>query len=84
MSDYIDRASIIEAIEECQTMTGEAKFVARILIYAEPSVDVQPVVHGHWRKMNYNLGYECSECGWEASNPWDFCPNCGARMVEDE
>ena len=79
MSDYIDRASIIEAIEECQTMTGEAKFVARILIYAEPTADVRANVHGEWLTDNI-----CSVCGDYNEFQTNFCPNCGARMVEDE
>lgn len=95
MADYIDRASIIEAIEECQTMTNESKFVARILIYAEPSADVRENVHGEWIKDIDGIPV-CSECGEVALQRMfikppkmmaqvdlvlsDYCPNCGADM----
>lgn len=35
----------------------------------------------HWRKMNYDLGYECSECGYEAETEHETCPNCNTKMV---
>ena len=88
MAEYIEREQALDVINLADFIADEHG----LLLYADsvqaclldiPTADVQPVVHGHWRKMNYDLGYECSECGWEASNPWDFCPNCGARMVND-
>lgn len=28
-------------------------------------------------------GCKCSECGFEGAPYWDYCPNCGARMVSE-
>ena len=29
--------------------------------------------------------YECSKCKLESMlNTWDYCPNCGCRMVESQ
>ena len=80
MAEYIDREQALEAL--CiGCLDGCSKHCAEYTrLKSVPSADVRENVHGHWRKMNYDLGYECSECGWEASNPWDFCPNCGADM----
>ena len=50
---------------------------------------------GHWIEeevFDGELGYRCSECGelfWLESgtpkdNEYDFCPKCGAKMVESE
>lgn len=26
----------------------------------------------------------CSECGEETRTLWDYCPNCGAKMIEPQ
>lgn len=47
-----------------------------------PSVDVQPVVHGHWivRRGNYNEEFECSVCRHISKDGGNYCGNCGADM----
>lgn len=61
------------------------------LILAMPTVEAEPVRHGHWLtwedrfpgkipKKKNNLGVFCSECGLHADNDSTYCPNCGARM----
>ena len=64
--------------------------VARGMVIMSPTVDAEPVKHGHW----VNKGFEplrCSVCGItvDAINgiPWaiksfNYCPNCGAKMDE--
>ena len=40
---------------------------------------------GHW--IHFATSDDCSECGWSTGkyiSPSKFCPNCGARMVEQE
>lgn len=42
--------------------------------------------HGHWIGEN---GWVCSECGyrianWKFSSEYLYCPNCGAKMDEEE
>lgn len=54
----------------------------------EPTVDAEPVKHGHW------IGDFCSECGKDAlcdcdkyeiygTIHSDYCPHCGAKMDEE-
>ena len=54
-----------------------------------PAADVRPVVRGKWSivyddfmKSNYTT---CSCCGKEyfGANGFNFCPNCGADMREE-
>ena len=56
-----------------------------------PTVDAEPVRHGHWFKTYDDEGeaWMCSECceewGFEEGHPKDvygcnYCPNCGAKM----
>lgn len=67
------------------------------VLRAIPAVDVAPVRHGRWKLYGNddNLGssYFCSKCGANYDEdyfykrckfiPFNFCPNCGARMTED-
>lgn len=60
------------------------------LLKKEPTVDAEPVRHGHWIfnpkdaiEMMFTLP-KCSECGAESSDGGNYCPNCGAKMDEVE
>ena len=44
--------------------------------------------HGHWIDCDdsddYSAdGYDCSVCGCNESYATTYCPNCGARMLEE-
>lgn len=57
------------------------------LIDEEQTADVQEVKHGHWIEINSDMGiYRCSQCretvGGQTGSR--FCPNCGAKMDEEE
>lgn len=61
-----------------------------------PSADVAPVIHGRWVKIyengepavkQYQIGVFCSKCMQMPKDKLtesDFCPNCGAKMDDDE
>lgn len=59
------------------------------------TVDAEPTRHAHWitEIHPYNGAYslKCSYCGeWgglnneEYNEKWRYCPNCGAKMDEEE
>lgn len=50
-----------------------------------PAADVAPVKHGEWDKKPFLIGtsYYCSECGDNFGEPYNYCPNCGAKMDEE-
>lgn len=49
-----------------------------------PPINSQEPKTGHWISRNsFLLQYKCSECGWE-SEKYNFCPNCGAKMIEPQ
>ena len=61
-------------------------------IYAEiinaPTIEAEPIRHGQWidhtYKYRYPVGrYECSICGAAHDMEWGYCPNCGAKMDEE-
>ena len=77
-------------------LSGE-KFEAAILKIQ--AADVAPVRHGHWISLTEcaNEGVYCSICKkkvWKSDYAWcgkksrnklrsNYCPNCGAKMMED-
>lgn len=56
-------------------------------------VEFTKVRHGKWTRENNYGTWKCSECGCKVhrANPlkgniwnYNYCPNCGARMDEDD
>ena len=91
--DVISRQDAIDAIWDGTNMdiyTREVKETLEDL----PSVEQEPQT-GHWIVVSDGYGdnayiCECSECKdtvWvykDADRKWNYCPNCGARMVEPQ
>ena len=54
------------------------------------TADVAQVVHGRWvekEKYTFGIMYDCSLCEnriLDNGHPWNYCPNCGAKMHEDD
>ena len=52
--------------------------------------DVAPVRHGQWieqEKYTFGTFYDCSICDnriLDNGHSWNYCPNCGAKMDEEE
>lgn len=94
MPRYIDADAILKDMCACCTnfendmpVCKEKECAYTLLVKTAPIADVMEVKHGHWIEMNSDMGiYRCSQCretvgGQTGSN---FCPNCGAKMVEEE
>ena len=90
MKEYIERVTalnaLIRALGYCQC--------ANDVITRIPAADVAEVRHGRWEdKTNISRAeveqrVDCSVCGqifWTtAVLSFNYCPNCGALMKEDE
>lgn len=63
-------------------------------IWNAPTVDAEPVRHGHWKPFDLSWGrsiYSCTNCGTAMEVPremgepiYNYCPYCGAKMNESE
>ena len=62
-------------------------------IDAQPTIEAEPRKHGRWKVLHgvlagddiYGDMGECSNCGLHLRNyEWDYCPNCGAKMDEED
>lgn len=62
----------------------------RDLIDIQPTIEAEPVRRGRWKQTKaYPNIIFCGECGEpfkknNSSDKWNYCPNCGALMEEQE
>lgn len=90
MSRYIDADKLYP---DKLTKDGSLA-ISQSQIAAQPTADVAEVKHGEWiRSLNKSddecyLSHKCSVCGemvWRYmtySPEWNYCPNCGAKMLD--
>lgn len=69
---------------------------AKQILNDAPTVDAEPIRHGHWEDDGQRFGsdnkcaiYECDQCGetiWvylKDHRRWSYCPQCGSKMSEE-
>ncbi len=87
MSKYIDREDLLKNLKRFAPEHLTPLIVS--LIEKQPTADVVEVRHGKWidcvEKISGKIQITCSQCGRFLSVylPYNFCPNCGARMDGD-
>ena len=85
---YIEREALKAVFEE----DGHLSAYVEEMIDSIPAADVRPVVRGKWTDDSlcspdgrWGLrGFKCSVCGGFCIGEVNFCPNCGARMCNEE
>ena len=83
-NDLISR----QAALDCFTATKLKKF--DFILYAREEIKKLPSVTrqtGEWIRVTDNAGHlvwECDKCGWQQRYNTNFCPDCGAKMVEPQ
>jgi hypothetical protein len=86
MTDYISREKVLDAL-----LHEQYGYLCEDAINRIPAADVRPVVRAK-REDDWETGCStCSACGesylWEdydGVGEWNFCPNCGADMREEQ
>ena len=85
--DYCD-AKAFNALELWDGgRTREAWLEAFEVVRAAPTVDAEPVRHGRWDEpYPFDIWdcYKCSCCGYTDDREYNFCPNCGAKMMDGD
>ena len=90
--EYIDREAAEDAVGEAHLKGLNPLWELRDV----PAADVVPVVHGkwirpHWKNSDYCC--DCSECDgeamhreyqWNKKGIYPICPNCGAKMEQED
>ena len=75
----VSNSDSLEAIKKIMNIIDEA-----------PTIEAEPVRHGKWifepkdaLEMMFTKP-KCSECGYESADGLYYCPNCGAKMDEED
>ena len=91
MSDYIKREDAIEVVRKSSISYLGTRFAIEDAIEDIPAADVVEQKHGKWLEVttldNEFICWVCSECRHGADfvyEPYNFCPNCGASMRQQE
>lgn len=60
-------------------------WVSDIMIKDAPTIDVEPVRHGHWIHNGF-MEVKCSDCRnvFHELEDTNYCPSCGCKMDETE
>lgn len=95
MSDLIDRQAAIVAIEKAKTVKSEYGEHFVVKLNAQMNIELLPPAQqktGKWMPDTmcyYEERFICSECKRNykvdtcmGKPTWNYCPNCGARMME--
>ena len=81
----VDELARAISYERCCMARGRSTATIMQNILDLPSVRPQEPKTGHW--IDTDEGFspcECSECGKVEFKKSDYCPNCGAKMVEPQ
>lgn len=92
MADLIDRQELISWLSNDPLFPQVESFGLTSVIESRPSVDAEPVRHGHWIRdfsITEDTFYKCSVCGrqeclldkYDPKEEMPYC-HCGAKMDE--
>lgn len=88
---YIDAEALDNRIKaEWARQVDETKGyygLAHFFVETQPTADVAQVVHAHWMTGTTKWGllpYQCSACKEFEEGTTKYCPDCGAKMDEEE
>ena len=84
MSDLISRQAVLDIVDSYSESRSNVEDVTQDMIsdiLALPPVKQEPKT-GHW--IDSSNGWMCSECKWDNTFDTNYCPNCGAKMVEPQ
>ena len=80
MSRYIEIEKALNTLVDC--VAGIIPIaLAKHIIEHNSIAEVQPVVRGEW--IGHVGYYECPICHKLAVTEYNYCPFCGARMVNE-
>ena len=88
MSRLIDADRALEIVYKRGIAHPNAYYLtnyAMLVLQEEPTADAVEVKHGRWvqQPLNGTHIWRCSKCETIGSPQWNYCPKCGARMIEE-
>ena len=87
--DAVSRQAVIDLMMQkwCENFSGDDAMQESIdAIRVMPSVTPQEPRKGHWDDIpKYkDIAWRCSECEHFTTMKHNYCPNCGAKMIEPQ
>ena len=93
MAEYIDKGLALATA--CSGLTREIEGErwirvdeVRASLKAAPTIEAEPTKHGHWIYKWHGMFHRdlpiCSECKNFVVYETKYCPNCGAKMDEED
>lgn len=98
MAKYIDADKMADELSKVPWYERDDEKQAIRMVKEFPATDVQEVRHGRWNDSKVAFHRVCSECGavvrqdvslvyllecMEKVGALNYCPNCGARMMDE-
>lgn len=84
--ELVEKGNLFELFKDNQYFRTRtvATIAAKNVIDSAPTIDAEPVRHGHWVICSDGYYPYCSKCKQEpgGKNMTNYCPNCGAKMDE--
>ena len=92
MSDCISRQAVENFIYKGLSSGEYGNDCVKVLTEVHYMPSVTPTERtGHWERVSIDkyvqhamAFYRCSECGKDIIGEHNYCPSCGARMVEPQ
>ena len=86
--EYIEKELVMDTIDELKLRTLPKTLLfdhLKKVIEVFPTESIAPVKHGHWVEQSDCDELVCSCCngGYTLYDETPYCPNCGAKMDED-
>ena len=81
----IDKDKIYQkAMDIIQDKAGWKAFAIANAIGMAETIEAEPVKHGKWINALEHCGaFVCSDCEYQSTVLYKYCPNCGAKMDGD-
>ena len=92
MAEYISREAVMQKFADHVKRSNNSDFAptptwneAVQIVEDFPAADVRPVARGKWidHQEDRWIYAKCSECGTVHDVKSNFCPSCGADMMEE-
>ena len=88
MNDLISRSALrAELTIGAEYLDEDTLLTVINTLDCAPTVDAEPVRHGRWKldvsPYTNRWLYKCTACNSFAEYETDYCPNCGAKMDEE-
>ena len=84
--DAISRQTVLDITWEEPSYTDPLNVLTEIRDKIKDLPSVNPQKSGKWIEHGFlgDIWFECDQCSSDSDSSYNYCPNCGAKMIENE